>query len=75
MKLLLFRLASGHALNVVARRPDTRRRQTEARVKENIAPVSIELTPHDRRHIDAASQINVEGDRYREVEEKPPAPL
>ena len=39
------------------------------RLEENIAAASIELTPDDLRHINAAaSQINVEGDRYPQAE-------
>jgi aryl-alcohol dehydrogenase-like predicted oxidoreductase len=39
------------------------------RLEENIAAASIELTPDDLRHIDAAaSQIKVEGDRYPQAE-------
>ena len=39
------------------------------RLEENIAATSIELTPEDLRHIDAAaSRITVEGDRYPQTE-------
>jgi aryl-alcohol dehydrogenase-like predicted oxidoreductase len=39
------------------------------RLEENIAAASIELTPDDLRHINAAaSQIKVEGDRYPQAE-------
>jgi aryl-alcohol dehydrogenase-like predicted oxidoreductase len=39
------------------------------RLGENIAAASIELTPEDVRHIDAAaSNIPVEGDRYPPAE-------
>jgi aryl-alcohol dehydrogenase-like predicted oxidoreductase len=40
-----------------------------ARLEENIAAASIELTPDELRHIDAAAaRITVEGDRYPQKE-------
>jgi aryl-alcohol dehydrogenase-like predicted oxidoreductase len=39
------------------------------RLEENIAAASIELTPDELRHIDAAAaRITVEGDRYPQKE-------
>jgi len=40
-----------------------------SRLDENIAAASIEITPDDLRHIDAAArQIPVQGDRYPQAE-------
>jgi len=42
------------------------------RLEENIVAVDIDLTPDDLREIDlAATQIQVQGDRYPEALEQP----